>query len=130
MRVLTLPTVVEPFPRWEGANLQIGNTNLFGQYFFQKLHETERIWTMGVHVPGTPSDPANMYLLHQQTNIFSISRSFRKLGKFGFFTICLSDTFLSDYLTDLKHKINFTKNCHQWGLNSQPLDHKSNVLPD
>ena len=49
-----------------------------------------------------------------------------------FFTLGLSDTFLSDYLTDLKvtqNKINFVKNCPQWGLNSQPPDHLSNALP-
>ena len=47
-------------------------------------------------------------------------------GSFGFFMIGLSDAFLSDYLTDLKlhsTKINFIKNCPQWGLNSQPPDH-------
>ena len=39
-------------------------------------------------------------------------------------------TFLSDYLTDLtQHKINFFKNCPQWGLNSQPPDHQSHALP-
>ena len=44
---------------------------------------------------------------------------------FEFFTIGLSDAFLSDYLTVLKlhkTKINFIKNCPQWGLNSQPPD--------
>ena len=29
-----------------------------------------------------------------------------------------------------QHKINFVKNCPQWGLNLQPLDHQSNALPD
>ena len=40
----------------------------------------------------------------------------------GFFTIGKYDAFLSDYLKDLKfytqNKINFVKNCRQWGLNS------------
>ena len=49
-----------------------------------------------------------------------------------FFTIGLSDAFLSDFLTDIKlhsfNKINFVKNCPQWGLNSQPPDHQSGAL--
>ena len=28
-----------------------------------------------------------------------------------------------------QHKINFVKNCAQWGLNSQPPDHQSHALP-
>ena len=28
-----------------------------------------------------------------------------------------------------QNKINFIKNCSQWGLNSQPLDHHPHVLP-
>ena len=28
-----------------------------------------------------------------------------------------------------QHKINFAKNCPQWDLNSQPLDHQSTALP-
>ena len=48
-----------------------------------------------------------------------------------FFTIGLSDAFLSDYLTDLKlHKTNnFCQKLTQWGLNSQPPDHQSHALP-
>ena len=51
-------------------------------------------------------------------------------GSLGFFTIGLSDIFLSDYLTDLKlHKIIFFfKNYLQWGLNLQPPDHQSHAL--
>ena len=37
---------------------------------------------------------------------------------------------LSDRSEVTQHKINFIKNCPQWGLNSQPLDHQSNALPD
>ena len=51
----------------------------------------------------------------------------------SFFTIGLSDAFLSDYLTDLKlhrTKKKFIKNSPQWGLNSQPPDNQSNALPD
>ena len=37
----------------------------------------------------------------------------------------------SDHLTDLytgKSKINFVKNCPQWGLNLRPLDNHCNTL--
>ena len=37
---------------------------------------------------------------------------------------------LSDRSEVTLHKINFVKKCPQWGLNSQPLDHQSNALPD
>ena len=50
----------------------------------------------------------------------------------GFFTIGLSDAFsvrLSDRSEVTQHKINFIKNCPQWGLNSQPPDHQSCALP-
>ena len=43
---------------------------------------------------------------------------------FEFFTIGLSGTF--EKVT--QNKINFVKNCPQWGLNSQPPDHQSNAL--
>ena len=36
---------------------------------------------------------------------------------------------LSDRSKVTQNKINFLKNCPQWGLNSQPLDHHSNALP-
>ena len=35
---------------------------------------------------------------------------------------------LSDTSKVTQHKINFVKNCPQWGLNSQPLDHQSHAL--
>ena len=51
----------------------------------------------------------------------------------GFFTVRKSGALLSDYLTDRskvkQNKINFVKNCPQWGLNLQPPDHYSNSLP-
>ena len=36
---------------------------------------------------------------------------------------------LSDRSEVTQHKINFVKNCTQWGLNSQPPDHQSSALP-
>ena len=36
---------------------------------------------------------------------------------------------LSDRSKVTQHKINFIKNCPQWGLNSQPPDHQSHALP-
>ena len=36
---------------------------------------------------------------------------------------------LSDRSKVTQNKINFVKNCRQWGLNSQPPDHQSNALP-
>ena len=35
----------------------------------------------------------------------------------------------SDRSKVTQNKINFAKNCLQWGLNSQPLDHQSHALP-
>ena len=49
------------------------------------------------------------------------------LLSFAFFTIHISVR-LSDRSKIIQHKINFVKNCSQWGLNSQPLDHQSGVL--
>ena len=49
------------------------------------------------------------------------------------FTIGMSDAFSvgQSYRSEVtQHKINFVKNCPQWGLNCQPPDHQSNVLPD
>ena len=43
-----------------------------------------------------------------------------------FFTMRISVR-LSDRST--QHKINFVKNCPQWGLNSQPPDLQSHALP-
>ena len=37
---------------------------------------------------------------------------------------------LPDRYKVTQHKINFVKNCSQWGLNSQPQDQQSNALPD
>ena len=36
---------------------------------------------------------------------------------------------LSERCKVTQNKINFVKNCPQWGLNPQPLDHHSNALP-
>ena len=36
---------------------------------------------------------------------------------------------LSDRSKVTQHKINFIKNCPQWGLNSQPPDYQSRALP-
>ena len=36
---------------------------------------------------------------------------------------------LSDKSKVTQNKINFVKNCPKWGLNPQPPDHHSNVLP-
>ena len=54
-----------------------------------------------------------------------------RVGIIEFFTIGLSDAFLSDYLTVqvTQNKINFLKNCPQWGLNSQPPHLQSRALP-
>ena len=46
---------------------------------------------------------------------------------FEFFTLGVSVR-LSDRSKVKQNKINFVKNCPQWGLNSQPLDHDSNAL--
>ena len=43
-----------------------------------------------------------------------------------FFTIHVSVR-LSDRSEVTQHKINFVKNCSQWGLNSQPPDHQSHA---
>ena len=48
-------------------------------------------------------------------------------NSFEFFTIRFSVR-LSDRFKVTQNKINFIKNCLQWGLNSQPLDHKSTAL--
>ena len=45
----------------------------------------------------------------------------------SFFTI-RSSVRLSDRFKVTQHKMNFVKNCSQWGLNSQPLDHQSGAL--
>ena len=47
--------------------------------------------------------------------------------QFGFFTIRISVR-LSDRFKVTQHKINFVKNCPEWGLNSQSLDHQSGAL--
>ena len=47
---------------------------------------------------------------------------------FEFFTIHVSVR-LSDRSEVTQNKINFVKNCPQWGLNSQPPDHQANALP-
>ena len=49
------------------------------------------------------------------------------VSTFEFFTIRISVR-LSDRSKFIEHKINFVKNCHQWGLNSHPLDHQSGAL--
>ena len=45
-----------------------------------------------------------------------------------FFMIRVSVRF-TDRFKVTQNKINFIKNCPQWGLNSQPPDHPSNALP-
>ena len=44
-----------------------------------------------------------------------------------FFTIRISVR-LSDRFKVTQHKLNFVKNCPQWGLKSQPPDHQSDAL--
>ena len=50
-----------------------------------------------------------------------------KIEPFEFFTIRISVR-LSDRIKVTQHKVNFVKNCPQWGLNSQPPDHQSGAL--
>ena len=50
------------------------------------------------------------------------------LSSFEFFSIRISVR-ISDRSKVTQNKINFVKNCPQWGLNSQPLDHQSRALP-
>ena len=45
-----------------------------------------------------------------------------------FFTIRISVR-LFDRFKVTQNKIYFIKNCSEWGLNSQPMDHQSNALP-
>ena len=46
-----------------------------------------------------------------------------------FFTIGRISVRLSDRSKVTQNKINFVKNCPQWGFNSQPPDHQSHALP-
>ena len=48
--------------------------------------------------------------------------------RFEFFTIHVSVR-LSDRSEVTQNKINFIKNCPQWGLNSLPPDHQFTALP-
>ena len=42
---------------WGGANSRSGYANLLFCNFLRKLHENERIWTTGGHIPATPLNP-------------------------------------------------------------------------
>ena len=84
-----------------------------------------QFFVCGNQIPSTP---------RSQLHIVKVVSSFsvKYYASFEFFTIRFSvrlSVRLSDRSKVTQNKINFVKNCPQWGLNSQPPDHQSTALP-